>query len=112
MAHCIRCGIWNFVFVRIELHSGSGYLCSVGDEYMHHWLYISLELTMLCTLRISVLFYLTNEARETKSGGLITKSGVKEMPQPKFSSLPMDNLYCQLPSLFEFLHFVYNHRNI
>jgi len=78
---------------------------------MHHWLYISLELTTLCTLRTGVLFYLTNEGRETKSGGLITKSGVKEMPPPKFSSLSMGNFYCQLPSLFEFLCFVHNHRN-
>jgi hypothetical protein len=114
MAHCVCCGAWNFVFVHTELlvHRGSGYLCCVGDEYMHRWLYSSLELNMLCTLRISVLFYLTNEAQETKSSGVITKSGVKGIPPLKFSSLLMGNLSCQLPSLFEFLNFVYNHRNL
>lgn len=79
---------------------------------MHHWLYIFLKLTMLCTLRTGVLFYLTNEGRETKSSGLITKSGVKELPPPKFISLSMGKFYCQLPSLFEFLRFVFSHRNV
>jgi hypothetical protein len=110
MVHCICCGIWSSVFVPVELHHSSGCLCCVGDEYMHHWLYIPLELTVLWPLRISILFYLTNEPRETQTGRLITKSGVKEIPPPEFSSLPMGNFYCQLQSSFEFLYFVYNHK--